>query len=188
MPTVRYHALLCRDAAGGYSAVALDGGPTGFGASANDARDDLKEYLRWAHRKQPWLPVPDFTDPELRWFTVTIRPEYKDEKRLYPSDAEVQVRVPCVVGTRKSGGSPAASFPCSTNGVTVASRRFQSNRKAPSSTRPPLAFSTSAMIRSRTFSWNQPLRITRTAAMAHAATTISNPNKTCSRKRPNFLI
>jgi ATP-dependent Clp protease ATP-binding subunit ClpC len=103
MPTVRYHALLCRDAAGGYSAVALDGGPTGFGASANDARDDLKEYLRWAHRKNPWLPVPDFTDPELRWFTVAVRPEYKAKDRLYPSDAEVPVRVPCVVGARKSG-------------------------------------------------------------------------------------
>ena len=103
MPTVRYHALLCRDAAGGYSAVALDGEATGFGATANDARDDLKEYLRWAHRKEPWLPTPDFTGPELRWFTVTVRPEYKAKDRFHPSDAEVPVRVPCVVGTRKSG-------------------------------------------------------------------------------------
>ena len=103
MPTVRYHALLCRDAAGGYSAVALDGGATGFGASANDARDDLKEYLRWAHRKDAGLPVPDFAEPELRWFTVTVRPEYKAKDRFYPSDAEVPVRVPCVVGARTSG-------------------------------------------------------------------------------------
>ena len=29
MPTARYHALLCRDAAGGFSAVALDLGTTG---------------------------------------------------------------------------------------------------------------------------------------------------------------
>src|SRR5215211_2165058 len=103
MPTVRYHVLLCRDAAGGYSAIALDSGTTGFGASPPDARDDLKEYLRWAHRKDPDLPVPNFTDPELRWFTVTVRPEYTNNKRLYPSDAEVPVKVPCVVGTRKSG-------------------------------------------------------------------------------------
>ena len=103
MPTVRYHALVCRDAAGGFSAVALDSTVTGFGASLPDARDDLKEYLRWAHRKNPDLAVPDFTEPELRWFTVTVRPEYKGLNRLYPSDAEVNVRVPCVVGTRKSG-------------------------------------------------------------------------------------
>lgn len=103
MPTARYHALLCRDAAGGYSAVALDLGTTGFGASANDARDDLKEYLRWLHRKDQWAAAPDFDEPELRWFTVSVRPEYKGRNRFHPTDTEVPVRVPCVVGTRKSG-------------------------------------------------------------------------------------
>lgn len=103
MPTVRYHALLCRDAAGGYSAIALDASSTGFGDSANTARDDLKEYLRWAHRKDLTFPTPDFTEPELRWFTVVVRPEYRANDRFYPSDAEVRVRVPCVVGIRKSG-------------------------------------------------------------------------------------
>ena len=103
MPTVRYHALLCRDVAGGYSAVALDVGTTGFGATANDARDDLKEYLRWAHRKDSWMSRPDITEPELRWFTVAVRPEYKGNNRLYPADTEVTIRVPCVVSTRMSG-------------------------------------------------------------------------------------
>ncbi|MBM3983430.1 MAG: ATP-dependent Clp protease ATP-binding subunit [Planctomycetes bacterium] len=110
MPTVRYHALLCRDAAGGFSALALDDGTTGFGASAADARDDLRDYLRWAHRKEPWRTAPDFADPELRWFTVTVRPEYAANNRLYPSDVEVGVRVPCVVGTRASG-QHAADLP-----------------------------------------------------------------------------
>ena len=103
MPTARYHALLCRDAAGGFSAIALDLGTTGFGATANDARDDLKEYFRWLHRKEQWTTAPDFGEPELRWFTVAVRPEYRGANRLYPTDAEVPVRVPCVVGTRKSG-------------------------------------------------------------------------------------
>jgi ATP-dependent Clp protease ATP-binding subunit ClpC len=110
MPTVRYHALLCRDAAGGFSALALDDGTTGFGASAADARDDLRDYLRWAHRKEPWRTAPDFTDPELRWFTITVRPEYAANNRLYPSETEVPVRVPCVVGTRASG-QHAADLP-----------------------------------------------------------------------------
>jgi ATP-dependent Clp protease ATP-binding subunit ClpC len=103
VPTVRYHALLCRDAAGGCSAVALDFPATGFGASPADARDDLREYLRWAHRKDPLLPPPDFTEPELRWFTVVVRPEYTGNNRLYPSETEVPMRIPCVVGARKSG-------------------------------------------------------------------------------------
>ncbi|HEY1186864.1 MAG TPA: ATP-dependent Clp protease ATP-binding subunit, partial [Gemmata sp.] len=105
MPTARYHALLCLDAAGGYSAIALDLGTTGFGTTANAARDDLKEFLRWRHRKDESAAAPDFGEPELRWFTVTVRPEYKNKNtnRLYPTDAQVPVRVPCVVGTRKSG-------------------------------------------------------------------------------------
>src|SRR5204862_7445439 len=103
MPTARYHALLCRDAAGGFSAIALDLGTTGFGATPNDARDDLREYLRWLHRKEHWTTPPDFGEPELRWLTVAVRPEYQGVNRLYPTDDEVPVRVPCVVGTRTSG-------------------------------------------------------------------------------------
>ncbi|MBY0456737.1 MAG: AAA family ATPase [Gemmataceae bacterium] len=103
MPTARYHALLCRDAAGGYSAIALDLGTTGFGATANDARDDLKEFLRHLHRKDRWRSAPDLLEPELRWFTVPVRPEYKGKDRFYPTDDAVSVRVPCVVSTRRSG-------------------------------------------------------------------------------------
>jgi ATP-dependent Clp protease ATP-binding subunit ClpC len=103
MPTVRYHALLVRDAAGGFSAVALDGGPTGFGATAHEARDDLREFLRWQWRKDPFGAHPDFDAPELRWFTVTVRPEYKRKDRLYPTDAAIEMRVPCVVGDRRTG-------------------------------------------------------------------------------------
>ena len=110
MPTARYHALLCRDAAGGFSAVTLDLGTTGFGTTATAARDDLREFLRHLHRKEPWTAAPDFGEPELRWFTVAVRPEYRDPKRLYPTDAAVPVRVPCVVGTRKSG-QHAADLP-----------------------------------------------------------------------------
>ena len=97
MPTARYHALLCRDAAGGFSAVALDLGTTGFGASANDARDDLREFLRWLHRKEPWTAAPDFTEPQLRWFTVPVRPEYQGINRLYPTDAIIRTVATCDV-------------------------------------------------------------------------------------------
>ena len=88
MPTVRYHVLLCRDAAGGFSAIALDSGATGFGASLPDARDDLKEYLRWLHRKDPDAPAPDFTE-ELMWkgFSPDIRSEIEQQGVWFrPSD------------------------------------------------------------------------------------------------------
>jgi ATP-dependent Clp protease ATP-binding subunit ClpC len=110
MPTFRYPVLVCRDAAGGYSAVAVDYEAVGFGDSASDARNDLRDYLRWLHRKNSWAAGPDFRDPELRWFTVPVRPEYRANDRLYPSEAAVDVPIPCVVGTRESG-QPTADLP-----------------------------------------------------------------------------
>jgi ATP-dependent Clp protease ATP-binding subunit ClpC len=110
MPTHRYPVLVCRDPAGGFSAVAIDDGTVGFGESAADARNDLREYLRWRCKKAPWSTGPDFLEPELRWFTVTVRPEYRTEKRLFPCETEVAVAIPCVVGTRASG-QPTAELP-----------------------------------------------------------------------------
>ena len=77
MPTARYPVLLCRDLAGGFSAVAIDDGSVGFGPTPRDATADLREFLRWKHRKTPELRGPDFHEPELRWFAVNVRPEYR---------------------------------------------------------------------------------------------------------------
>jgi ATP-dependent Clp protease ATP-binding subunit ClpC len=110
MPTARYPVLVCRDLAGGFSAIAVDDGTVGFGATARDASSDLREYLRWYHRKRPFEKGPDFHGPELRWFTVRVRPEYKGKNRVYPSESSIELRVPVVVGTRFSG-QPTADLP-----------------------------------------------------------------------------
>jgi ATP-dependent Clp protease ATP-binding subunit ClpC len=110
MPTHRYPVLMCRDAAGGWSAVAVDDGHVGFGTSAGDAKDDLKNHLRWLAKKQPYRDGPDFQEPELRWFTVPVRPEYSTPQRRHPSENTVPLAVPCVVGVRASG-QPAAELP-----------------------------------------------------------------------------
>jgi ATP-dependent Clp protease ATP-binding subunit ClpC len=104
VPTHRYPVLVVRDPAGGFTAVAVDEeGLAGFGPTATAARDDLKGYLEWAHRKRPETPVPDFRDPALHTVKVTVRPEYKTRQRIYPTEQPVTVRVPCVTGTQASG-------------------------------------------------------------------------------------
>jgi ATP-dependent Clp protease ATP-binding subunit ClpC len=110
MPTFRYSVLVCRDAAGGASAVAVDGGATGFADTPADARADLRDYLLWFHKKERWRPGPDFRDATLTWQTVTVRPEYRTNDRIYPCETAVAVRVACVLGTRESG-QPAADLP-----------------------------------------------------------------------------
>ncbi|HJZ89609.1 MAG TPA: AAA family ATPase [Gemmataceae bacterium] len=111
MPTHRYPVLVVRDPAGAFTAVAVDEDDlAGFGPTAAAARDDLKDYLEWAHRRTPWMRVPDFLDPELHTFKVNVRPEYQTEKRIYPCDQSVTVRVPCVTG-RQASGQRLASLP-----------------------------------------------------------------------------
>ncbi len=110
MPTAHYPVLICRDPAGGYSAFAIANGEVGFGASALDARNDLRDYLRWFHKTPAGAMRPDFHDPELRWFSVPVRPEYATATRRYPCEAEVSVAIACVVGTRASG-QPTADLP-----------------------------------------------------------------------------
>ena len=67
MPTFRYPVVVYRDPAGGCHAAALDHGAVGFGLSVADAKADLRDFLTWRHRHQPWAAPPDFLDPELRW-------------------------------------------------------------------------------------------------------------------------
>src|SRR5205814_1058245 len=69
-----------------------------------------REFIRWRHRRDPHGRGPDFLEPELRWFAVTVRPEYRANNRMYPSESRVEVRVPVVVGTRASG-QPTADLP-----------------------------------------------------------------------------
>ena len=109
MPTHRYPVLVVRDPAGAYTAVAVETADlAGFGITSGAARDDLRAYLEWAHRRKPWLAAPDFLDPELHTFKVAVRPEYRTEQRIYPADQTVAVRVPCVTGVQASGQRLAA--------------------------------------------------------------------------------
>lgn len=110
MPTYRYPVLICRDVANAYSAIAIDHGATGFAVSPTDARNDLRDYFQWLHRKEPWRPGPDFRNAELAWFTIAVRPEYRTNNRIHPCETEVAVRVACVLGKRESG-QPTADLP-----------------------------------------------------------------------------
>lgn len=104
MPTFRYPVLLVRDPAGGHSAVSVEhDGAVGFGATAADARDDLRSYLEWAHQHREWMVGTDFHEAELLTVPITLRPEYRTEKRIYPGEVAVIIRTAVVVGKQSSG-------------------------------------------------------------------------------------
>ena len=103
MPTFRYSALICKDPANGFHAIAVEHGAVGFGRNAHEARDDLREFLKWEHKTRTWENLPDFLDASLSWFTISVRPEYRMKERIHPCESTIDVKVPCVTGTRKSG-------------------------------------------------------------------------------------
>jgi ATP-dependent Clp protease ATP-binding subunit ClpC len=110
MAVARYPLLITRDAADGYSATTIDGGSVGFGKTASDAKEDLKNFLLWHHKKYPYSDGPDFQDPQLTWFQVPVRPEYRTKERTYPTESTIPIKVICITGQRASG-QPAADLP-----------------------------------------------------------------------------
>lgn len=111
MPTYRYPVLVIRDPAGAYTAVVVDEKElAGFGPTSAAAREDLKTYIEWLHRKNSWIAEPDFLEPKLHTFKVNVRPEYRTEQRIFPCNQPVTIRVPCVTG-KQSSGQRLASLP-----------------------------------------------------------------------------
>lgn len=112
MAAHRYPILLFQAHAGLFTAVLVeDGGDiAGIGASAADAREQLRDYLEWNLKQRPWLPAPDFLDPSLTTLKVDVRPEYLTDKRPYPVSQTIALRVPVVTG-RTGAGLLVAAVP-----------------------------------------------------------------------------
>ncbi len=111
MPTFRYPVLIIRDPAGAFTAVGVEGdGLAAFGLTAREACDELRDYLLWLRRQTPWLPEPDFLEPELHAFKVNVRSEYRTPQRIYPSEEPITIQVPCVIG-KQASGQMLASLP-----------------------------------------------------------------------------
>lgn len=109
MPTYRFPVLVCRDAAGFRTAVPVEGDDvTGYSAAGNDALHQVREYLEWLYRQDPWRGPPDFRDAQLTPIRVTIRPEHRFDNRAYPCEHPLHLRMLCVHGRQERGMLVAA--------------------------------------------------------------------------------
>jgi ATP-dependent Clp protease ATP-binding subunit ClpC len=108
MAAYRFPVALWADESGRFTAQLLqrdDGGRpvAAYGATQTDVLRQLKDYLRWLYDDKPWLDAPDWGEPQLLTFGVDVRPEYVRDKRVYPSDEAVRLRVACVHGRQENG-------------------------------------------------------------------------------------
>ncbi len=112
MPVYHFATLLVRDSAGFHTALPIeaDAGAAGFAATPALAVRQLRDYLEWLYRRDPYRPGPDLHDPSLRVFSVEVRPEYHAGERVYACDRTLTLGVHCVAG-RLTNGLLVAALP-----------------------------------------------------------------------------
>ncbi len=112
MPTYRYPILIWQDHAGGFTAALIgeDDRATATAPSADQAKQQVRDYLAWSYRHHHGLAKPDFRDPQLHSFKVPLRAEYRQDERIYPCEKTFLLRVLCVTG-RHEGGMMLAALP-----------------------------------------------------------------------------
>jgi ATP-dependent Clp protease ATP-binding subunit ClpC len=112
MPVHHFAVLLVRDAAGYHTAMPVEAGgdAAGFGPTPAVALAQLRDYLEWLYRRDPYRSGPGLCDPVLSVVKVEVRPEYRDRDRIYACDRPLTLAVPCVAG-RLPGGLLVASLP-----------------------------------------------------------------------------
>lgn len=105
MSVYKFPTLIWEDYEGWFTASLIDDEDftSGSAQTAAEALLQVKEYLAWQYKEQSWLDEPDFLEPQLLTFRVDVRPEYKVEKRVFPSDKSIALRVPCVTGKQVGG-------------------------------------------------------------------------------------
>ena len=104
--------LSWRDSAGTFTGALIEyPEATAVGANLKEVEGQLKEYLVWLYKEIPHHDPPDFREPRLEQRTVEIRPEYRDDDRVYPCSDALRLSVACVVGVGRPPARPIARRP-----------------------------------------------------------------------------
>ncbi len=103
MTSYRFPVLVWRDTNGGWTAsLAETPEMSAYGVSASDAMGQIKAMLQSTYDEENSDP-PMFSEAQLEWVKVSVRPAFHVEKRRYPSKYAVPMRLPCVHGVQDSG-------------------------------------------------------------------------------------
>lgn len=111
MHRMKFTVLIWTDHQQRYTAKAVEcAGAVATDHSSAAAIEQLKKYIAYLYREEPWTPPPDFIDPSLREVTVAVRPGYETQQRVYPCSQLVELTVPVLLGRRRSG-TPLCAIP-----------------------------------------------------------------------------
>lgn len=105
MEQLKFPIMLWRDAADNWFGCWIEDSSTGvaIGASPRDVLDQLDVHLTRRAEREPWMPRPEVKNPELLSIRIDVRPEYREDKRVYPCTETVAIRLPCLRAKDESG-------------------------------------------------------------------------------------
>lgn len=74
MAAYRFPILIWQDFANQYGACAVESphDATAIGPTRGDVLDQLKDYLAWAYKKNPWRRAPEYQDSALTCSVSTL--------------------------------------------------------------------------------------------------------------------
>lgn len=102
--TYRFPVLVWKDHENYWTASLLEwDSPAGIGQTASSAIKQLQDFLQWQFQKTNWMDAPDFLEPKLMQFRVSVRPEYRQGERRYPCEETIPLRVHCAQGRQEHG-------------------------------------------------------------------------------------
>ena len=99
MSRLKYPLLVWEDHDGAFTARTLGGATAAAtAATARKAVDQIRRGLRRRARTEAFIERPDFEEPELVDFRVSVRPAYEAGSDTRQYDRPVTLRIPAVVG------------------------------------------------------------------------------------------
>ena len=102
--TYRFPVLVWQDHQGSYTANLVEwDARAGVGRSAKAALEQLEDLLEWQYQQGHAAIAPDFLEPEIVEFKVSLRPEYVSQNRRYPCQESVTLRIIGVIGKQEHG-------------------------------------------------------------------------------------
>lgn len=105
MESFRIPVLIIRDDLGQSTAMAIgaDEHAVAVAPTEGQAVRRVADYLQWQLKRDTWIEAPDLIEAQLTSFRVTIRPEYREDRRIYPCPETLTLDVPCVYGKQTTG-------------------------------------------------------------------------------------
>ena len=101
MTTLRWPIMIWEDYSGLFTGTFVewvDDDVAAVGASEDEVRRKLTDYLQWAAKEDPFLGEAELEDPQVTEVLVPVRAEYSRGHAVFPSEQAVKLRVTCLHG------------------------------------------------------------------------------------------